>query len=86
MTSRSKTTEAGEALKASLSARGLTQYAAARFTGTSQAFMNQVANGSRLPSADWLDTIATVLEMKPEERIGLHRAAARSHGFKIDLS
>lgn len=85
MTSNSKPTEAGEALRASLSARGLTQYAAAKFTGTSQAFMNQVVNGERLPSADWLDTIATVLEMPADERAKLHRAGARSHGFKIDL-
>lgn len=86
MTSSSKPrTEAGEALRASLSARGLTQYAAAKFTGTSQGFMNQVVNGERLPSAEWLDLVANVLEMKPDERGQLHRAAARSHGFKIDL-
>lgn len=85
MTSRSKT-EAGEALKASLASRGLTQYGAAKLTGTSQSFLNQVATGERLPSAAWLEMIADALEMPPEEKARLHRAAARSHGFKIDLT
>jgi transcriptional regulator with XRE-family HTH domain len=89
MTSRSprpKSSETGEALKASLAARGLSQYAAAKAAGTSQGFLTQVANGERLPSAEWLDVVATALNMKPRERGRLHRAAARSHGFKIDLT
>jgi transcriptional regulator with XRE-family HTH domain len=89
MTSRSpkpKSTEAGEALKASLAQRGLSQYAAAKAAGASQGFLNQVVNGERLPSAEWLEVIATALKMKPQERARLHRAAARAHGFKIDLT
>ncbi len=28
---------------------------------------------------------ATALELDPEEKVKLHRAAARAHGFKIEL-
>lgn len=85
-TSRSSPTEAGEALTAVLSARGVSQYAAAKTSNTSQSYLNQVANGARLPSALWLETISAALDLSVEERAALHRAAARSHGFKIDLS
>jgi transcriptional regulator with XRE-family HTH domain len=64
----------------------MTQYAAAKATGASQSYLNQVVNGERLPSADWLETVAQALELSDEERARLHRAAARSHGFKIDLT
>ncbi len=85
MTSRSETTEAGAALDALISSRGLSQYATAKAAGTSQSHLNQVVNGERLPSADWLDVIGAALDLSPDERAQLHRAAARSHGFKIDL-
>jgi hypothetical protein len=48
--------------------------------------MNQVVTGKRLPSAEWLNIIATTLEMQPDERTQLHRAAAKAHGFEIDLT
>lgn len=85
-TSPSNPTEAGEALSALLSARGVSQYAVAKTSNTSQSYLNQVANGARLPSAGWLETISQALDLSDEERAALHRAAARSHGFKIDLS
>lgn len=85
-TSRSSSTEAGEAITALLSARGVSQYAAAKTSNTSQSYLNQVANGARLPSAGWLETISSALNLSDEERAALHRAAARSHGFKIDLT
>lgn len=85
MTSRSNSKIAGEAIAASLEARGLSQYEAARFTGTSQPLLNQIVNGRRLPSPEWLNIMATTLEMTVEERAKLHRAAAKAHGYEIDL-
>lgn len=86
MTTSASKTEAGEALTALLSSRSTSQYAAAKVANTSQSYLNQVVNGERLASAAWLDTIATALGLTDEERAKLHRAAARDHGFKIDLT
>lgn len=86
MTTSASKTEAGGALSALLSARGVSQYAVAKASSTSQGYLNQVVSGERRASAEWLDTIADALGLSEEERLKLHRAAARDHGFKIDLT
>ena len=79
-------TETAAALGEILARRSVSQNRASKLSGVSQPYMNQIATGRRLASADWIDTVAAALELSPEEREKLHRAAARDHGFKIDLT
>jgi transcriptional regulator with XRE-family HTH domain len=69
-----------------LAGRGLSQASAAARANISQPYFNQVAKGRRLASAEWIETVANALDLDHEQRAELHRAAARDHGFKIDLS
>ena len=86
MSKKPKRTLTAEALGEILAGRKLSQARAASASGFSQPYLNQVATGKRLPSADWVDTVANALGLSPEERERLHRAAAKDHGFKIDLT
>lgn len=79
-------TEVGASLGDILSERGISQAAAAARAEMSQPYFNQVVKGRRLASADWIDTVANALGLGRKERAELHRAAARDHGFKIDLT
>ncbi|WP_218014061.1 helix-turn-helix domain-containing protein [Rubellimicrobium roseum] len=79
-------TETAQALGEILAGRDLSQARAAKLAGTSQPFLNQVATGRRKPSAEWVDLIAAALALSPEESERLHRAAAKDHGFRIDLT
>jgi transcriptional regulator with XRE-family HTH domain len=88
MTSKSKgedKSETGKTLSKILRSRKISQYSAAAASETSQPYFNQVANGRRTPSADWLNLVANALDLSEEERVKLHRAAAKDHGFDIDL-
>lgn len=78
-------TEAGDELKALMSARGLSQRKAASAVNLSQPYISQMASGSRLVSAGWLDAVAEGLQLNDEERARLNILAARDHGFKIKL-
>lgn len=83
MTSNSNHT--GKALAEFISARGMSQSALASAANSSQPYVNQVVNGARTPSSDWLDMVAEVMELTKKERVRLHRAGAKDNGFKIDL-
>jgi transcriptional regulator with XRE-family HTH domain len=85
MMSNSKKGETGKTLSKILRTRKISQYSAAAASDTSQPYFNQVANGRRTPSADWLNLVANALGLSDEERVKLHRAAAKDHGFEIDL-
>jgi transcriptional regulator with XRE-family HTH domain len=69
-----------------LAGRGLSQASAAARAHISQPYFNQVATGRRRASAGWIETVANALQLDDEERAELHRAAARDHGFRIDLT
>ena len=69
-----------------LAGRGLSQASAAARANISQPYFNQIAKGRRLASAEWIETVANALGLDEAERAALHRAAARDHGFKIDLT
>ena len=73
------------AMVAALSNAGVSQRTLASISGSSQSYVNQVATGERTPSAAWIDLVSDSLSLSPEERTALHRAAARSKGYKIDL-
>ena len=85
MTERPKT-RVGASLGDMLSERGLSQASAAARANISQPYFNQVVKGRRLASAEWIETVANALNLDAEEREKLHRAAARDHGFRIDLT
>ena len=86
MTDSGPKTRLGASLGDILAGRGLSQASAAARANISQPYFNQIAKGRRLASAEWIETVADALDLGPEERAKLHRAAARDHGFKIDLS
>lgn len=79
-------TEAGAALERILAERGVSQYRVSKLSGLSQPYVNQIATGRRRASAEWIEVVANALDLTPEERHKLHRAAAKDHGFKIDLT
>jgi transcriptional regulator with XRE-family HTH domain len=85
MTSSSKSPLV-KTLGAAMAASRISQNSLARAAGTSQPYVSQVMAGQRLPSAEWLDLVATAMKLSDERRGDLHRAAARAHGFKIDLT
>lgn len=78
--------ETGKALGEILSGRDVSQSRLARLTARSQPYVNQVVNGKRHPSAEWIETMANALALEDTERERLHRAAAKDHGFRIDLT
>lgn len=86
MTERGPKTQLAASLGDVLAGRGLSQSSAAARANISQPYFNQVATGRRRASAAWIETVADALGLDEEERAALHRAAARDHGFKIDLS
>ena len=51
-------------------------------TGRSTAYVT----GHKKPSPEWVELIADTLKLSPEQRRDLHVAAARQHGFKLDLT
>ena len=84
--STSSDNKLGSSVSAALNAAGMSQYRVARSSGTSVSYLNEVIHGRKLPSPQWLDIIATATGLTPEQRVELHRCAAKSHGFKIDLT
>lgn len=75
----------GKALDAQLKGRGLTQADLARATKTSPAYINRAMKGGKV-SPEWADLIANSLRASQEARAELHKAAAISWGFKLDLT
>ncbi|HSH63347.1 helix-turn-helix domain-containing protein [Methyloceanibacter sp.] len=64
----------------------MTQTELAAKTGRSTAYVNQLITGHKKPSPEWVELIADTLKLSPEQRRDLHVAAARQHGFKLDLT
>jgi len=83
---RKPATEAAAALEQILAERGVSQYRLSKLAGISQPYVNQVATGRRRASAEWIELVSDTLNLSEPERERLHRAAARDHGFKIDLT
>ena len=64
----------------------MTQTDLAAKTGRSIAYVNQLITGHKKPSPEWVELIADTLKLSPEQRQALHIAAAKQHGFKLDLT
>ena len=73
------------AFSAALRQQGATGASVARKLGTSRSYVSALQNAKKTPSAEAVDRIASALSLGPEESTSLHRAAARSHGFRLDL-
>lgn len=87
MTRRNKySTEFGASASSMLADRSMTQTDLANSTGVSTAYTNALITGKKKPSAQWVDLISDALDLAPEERRKLHTAAAKAHGFKLDLT
>ncbi len=83
--SKAAKTEFGQSVAAHLRERGMTQEDLAEATGMSQPYTNQILTGRKTASARWADLVADALKLAPKERAGLHAAAAKDNGFKIEL-
>ncbi|HKY20013.1 MAG TPA: helix-turn-helix transcriptional regulator [Vicinamibacterales bacterium] len=79
-------TRTGELLKQHFAETSISQSTVSKEMGVARPYLNRVIGGSELPSAKWLDTVALGLGLTDAQRIALHRAAARDHGFEIDLN
>ena len=81
----SKSNETGKTLRVLIEVKDTTQHEVASNAGMSQPYMNQFVTGKRTPSGEWLNLIAKAMKLSREQRIQLHRAAAKDSGFEIDL-
>ena len=85
MRSDSKRSAFGRLVSDKLTASSMTQRDLSERTGLSQPYVNQVITGARRPDASWADLVADTLKLPRKDRAELHRAAAKDHGFKLDL-
>jgi cyanate lyase len=85
----SRTTKYGQfgaSVSAALAERQLSQADLAEALGRSPAYLNQTMTGTKPASAKWADLVADTLKLSRAKRAELHAAAARDHGFKLDLT
>lgn len=75
----------GEALSDLLSAYRRRQSDLSRELGVSNAYVSALVKGKKGAAAPTVDRIADALKAAPKDRVRLHRAAARSAGFRLDL-
>lgn len=68
-----------------LDRHGRTQSALASQMGTTRGYISQLATGQKGVSATTVENISDALGVSAEERLELHRAAAKDAGFRIDL-
>jgi cyanate lyase len=76
----------GASVRAALTERQISQADLADVLGRSRAYLNQTLTGVKPASAQWVDLVADALKLSHAKRAELHAAAARDHGFKLDLT
>jgi cyanate lyase len=79
-------TEFGVALSVELAKRQMTQVDLAEQMGRSVSYTNQVMSGRRGASPEWVELVADTLRLTREKRQKLHFAAAKDHGYQLDLT
>ena len=79
-------TNFGTTIASMLEDRGRTQADVARATERSLSYVNQTLTGGKSVSPNWADLVSDVLNLESSERVLLHWAAAKDHGFKLELS
>lgn len=85
MSKRAPKTSFGLEVSASLAMRNLGQTDLANQLGKSVSYVNQTLTGKSPVNGDWVDLVANALDVSPERRAEMHRAAAKDAGFKIEL-
>ena len=85
MPKRRKPKEAPKLIRAIVASTGMSQKQTATSIGLSAMYLNHLVTGYRTPSPNTIDTMAVALNLTPVQTVQLHQAAARDHGFKIDL-
>ena len=78
-------TSFGASVSNTLAGANLTQTDLATMTSRSPAYVNQTLTGRLKASPEWVNLVADALKMKEQQRLNLHRAAARDAGYEIDL-
>lgn len=76
---------AGRELLRALEARSLSQKALAEALDVSPAYVSAVVRGKKAVSAPTVEKVSAALSLDAVEARALHRAAARDHGFRLDL-
>ena len=80
-----KPKEAAKLIREIVASSGSSQTQTANSIGVSAAYLSHLVTGYRTPSPSTIDAIAAELNLTPVQTVQLHQAAARDHGFKIDL-
>lgn len=75
----------GAALGKYLDQYGKSRSAVASEMGITRSYISQLTTGAKTVSAEKVDSLADTIGITEEERVDLHRAAAKSAGFRIDL-
>ena len=75
----------GKALDEQLARRSMRQSDLARATKASPAYINRMMTHAKV-SPEWADLVAEVLHLAPPDRERLHKAAAVTWGYKLDLT
>lgn len=76
----------GAALSTFLAEKQMTQSDLAAAAGRSSSYTNQVMSGRKGASPQWVNLVSDVLGLANEKRQRLHVAAAKDHGYEIDLT
>lgn len=79
-------TNFGSSVSNTLTELNLTQSDLSRKLGKNPVYVNHIMTGYRKPSPEYVDLIATALNLNRRDRIKLHKAAATDHGWKLDLT
>jgi DNA-binding transcriptional regulator YdaS (Cro superfamily) len=88
MTEKKKTrldTNVGRSLDAHLTTSGQTQADLAKTLDVTPSYLSQVTTGRRTASPEWLNVVATAMNLSPEDTAKLHVAGALDAGYAIDL-
>lgn len=76
-------TEFGTSVSKALAEANLRQNDLANRIDASPSHLNQMMTGRKTASPEWVDLVATALNLQAEQRGRLHTAAARDAGYKV---
>jgi hypothetical protein len=76
----------GALVRKELTKAQTTQNMLAERTDASPAYINNMMTGRKTPPPEWVDLIASALNLEGNRRTKLHRAAAKDAGYDIDLT
>lgn len=76
----------GETLDNFLVSRRMRPIDVANSTGKSPSYVTRTMQGTRTVSPEWVNEVADVLGLNPEQTRLLHTMAAIDAGYKLDLT